>query len=537
MSLTPQHQDQPVLTTYGPRGASVSGDGMTPPELVIVLDFGAQYTQLIARRIRECHVYCEILPYDTPLEKIKERNPVGLILSGGPSSVYDDGAPQIDKAVYELGLPILGICYGMQAMAHDLGGKVSAATMKEFGKTRLEVLDPAVMFEGLNPELVCWMSHGDTVEAPPPGFTISAATESCPVAAMYDAERRFYAVQFHPEVVHTPWGTEVIRGFVEKVCKTNGLWHMESFVEQQVTLIREQVGTSQVVCGLSGGIDSCTVAALVHKAVGDQLVCIFVNHGLLRKGEAEDVQRKFAAAFNINLITIDAEERFLSRLAGVTDPERKRLIIGEEFVRVFEEEANKLTDAAFLAQGTLYPDVIESGTGKAAKIKTHHNVGLPEDMNFKLVEPLRFLFKDEVRSVAEELGLPTDMVWRQPFPGPGLAIRITGEVTKDRLDLLRSADWIIIDEIKRAGLYRKVWQSFAVLIPTKSVGVMGDQRTYAYPIVIRAVTSEDAMTADWARLPYEVLDRISSRIVNEVPGVNRVVLDITSKPPATIEWE
>ena len=438
MSLTPQHQDQPILTTYGPRGASVSGDGMTPPELVIVLDFGAQYTQLIARRIRECHVYCEILPYDTPLEKIRERGAV------------------------------LGICYGMQAMAHDLGGKVSAATMKEFGKTQLDVLDPTVLFDGLNPELVCWMSHGDTVEAPPPGFVVSAATESCPVAAMYDAERRFYAVQFHPEVVHTPWGTEVIRGFAERVCGTTGQWQMESFVEQQVGIIREQVGTSQVVCGLSGGIDSCTVAALVHKAVGDQLVCIFVNHGLLRKGEAEDVQRKFAAAFNINLITVDAEERFLSRLAGVTDPERKRLIIGEEFVRVFEEEANKLTDAAFLAQGTLYPDVIESGTGKAAKIKTHHNVGLPEDMNFKLVEPLRFLFKDEVRAVAEELGLPTDMVWRQPFPGPGLAIRITGEVTKDRLDLLRSADWIIIDEIKRAGLYRKVWQSFAVLIPTKA---------------------------------------------------------------------
>ncbi len=537
MSLTPQHQDQPVLTNYAPRGAAVSGDGMTPPELVLVLDFGAQYTQLIARRIRECHVYCEILPYDTPLDVIKSRGAVGLILSGGPSSVYDEGAPQIDRAVYDLGLPILGICYGMQAMAHDLGGKVSAATLKEFGKTRLDVLDPTVLFEGLNPELVCWMSHGDTVEAPPPGFVVAAATDNCPCAAMYDADRRFYAVQFHPEVVHTPWGTEVIRGFVEKVCGTQGLWHMESFVEQQVRLIREQVGASKVVCGLSGGIDSCTVAALMHKAVGDQLVCIFVNHGLLRKGEAEDVQRRFAAALNINLITVDAEERFLRRLAGVVDPEQKRKIIGEEFVRVFEEESCKLKDADFLAQGTLYPDVIESGTGKAAKIKTHHNVGLPEDMQFKLVEPLRFLFKDEVRAVAEELGLPTDLVWRQPFPGPGLAIRITGEVTKDRLDLLRSADWIIIDEIKRAGLYRKVWQSFAVLIPTKSVGVMGDQRTYAYPIVIRAVTSEDAMTADWARLPYEVLDRISSRIVNEVPGVNRVVLDITSKPPATIEWE
>ena len=535
MSLTPQHQDQPVLTNYTPGDAA--GEGVTPPELVLVLDFGAQYTQLIARRIRECHVYCEILPFDTSLDVIKSRGAVGLILSGGPSSVYDDDAPQIDKAIYDLGLPILGICYGMQAMAHDLGGKVSAATLKEFGKTQLSVQDPTVLFEGLNTDLVCWMSHGDTVEEAPPGFTVSASTESCPVAAMIDTKRRFYAVQFHPEVVHTPWGTEVIRGFVEKVCGTRGLWKMESFIDQQVRLIREQVGEHQVVCGLSGGIDSCTVAALVHKAIGDQLVCIFVNHGLLRKGEAEDVQRKFAAAFNINLITVDAEERFLRRLAGVIDPEQKRLIIGEEFVRVFEEESCKLKNATFLAQGTLYPDVIESGMGKAAKIKTHHNVALPEDMNFKLVEPLRFLFKDEVRAVAEELGLPTDMVWRQPFPGPGLAIRITGEVNKERLDLLRSADWIIIDEIKRAGLYRKVWQSFAVLIPTKSVGVMGDQRTYAYPIVLRAVTSEDAMTADWARLPYEVLDRISNRIVNEVPGVNRVVLDITSKPPATIEWE
>ena len=535
MSLTPQHPDPPAFLASP---STQEQGGATPEELVLVLDFGAQYTQLIARRIRECHAYCEILPFDTPLETIRKRNPIGLVFSGGPSSVYEPGAPQIDRAVYGLGLPILGICYGMQAMAHDLGGKVSAATLKEFGKTQLEVRDPTVLFEGLNPDLICWMSHGDTVEAPPPGFQVSAATENCPVAAMYDAARRFYAVQFHPEVVHTPWGTEVIRGFLEKACGARGLWTMESFIEQQVAIIRQQVGGSHVVCGLSGGIDSCTVAALVHKAVGDQLTCIFVNHGLLRKGEAEDVQRKFAAAFNINLVYVDAEERFLKRLEGVTDPERKRKIIGEEFVRVFEEESCKLTDATFLAQGTLYPDVIESGTKSAAKIKTHHNVGgLPEDMNFRLVEPLRFLFKDEVRAVAEELGLPTDMVWRQPFPGPGLAIRITGEVTKERLDLLRASDWIVIDEIKRSGLYRKVWQSFAVLVPTKSVGVMGDQRTYAYPIVLRVVTSEDAMTADWARLPYEVLDRISSRIVNEVPGINRVVLDITSKPPATIEWE
>jgi len=537
MSLTPQHPDPPAFLA-APTPTDPGAGGATPDELVLVLDFGAQYTQLIARRIRECRVYCEILPFDTPLDVIQKRNPVGLVFSGGPSSVYEPGAPQIAPAVYQMGLPILGICYGMQAMAHDLGGKVSAATLKEFGKTQLDVLDSTVLFEGLNPDLICWMSHGDTVEEPPPGFRVSAATENCPVAAMYDADRRFYAVQFHPEVVHTPWGTEVIRGFLEKVCGTHGLWTMESFIEQQVTAIRRQVGDSQVVCGLSGGIDSCTVAALVHKAVGDQLTCIFVNHGLLRKGEAEDVQRRLAAAFHINLVYVDAEERFLKRLEGVTDPERKRKIIGEEFVRVFEEESCKLRDATFLAQGTLYPDVIESGTKSAAKIKTHHNVGgLPENMNLKLVEPLRFLFKDEVRAVAEELGLPTDMVWRQPFPGPGLAIRITGEVTKERLELLRASDWIVIDEIKRSGLYRKVWQSFAVLVPTKSVGVMGDQRTYAYPIVLRVVTSEDAMTADWARLPYEVLDRISSRIVNEVPGINRVVLDITSKPPATIEWE
>ncbi len=511
----------------------------TPSEIVIILDFGAQYTQLIARRIRECHVYCEVIPYDTPVEKIIARKPLALVFSGGPSSVYEPNAPHIDKGVYELGLPILGICYGMQAMAQDLGAEVAAATRKEFGKTRLEVTTENLLFADLNPELVCWMSHGDTVECPPPGFTVLACTDNCPVAAMGDIERKFYAVQFHPEVVHTPWGTEIIRNFLEKICNATGLWNMGSFINAQIQNIREQVGNKHVVCGLSGGIDSTAVAALVSKAIGDQLTCIFVNHGLLRKGEEDDVQRRFAAAFNIKLIYVDAEERFLKRLAGVTDPERKRKIIGEEFVRVFEEEAGKLVDAEFLAQGTLYPDVIESGTKNAAKIKTHHNVGgLPDDMNFKLLEPMKFLFKDEVRAVSEELGVPTDLVWRQPFPGPGLAIRITGEVTKERLDMLRSADWIIIDEIKRAGLYRKVWQSFAVLTPgTSSVGVMGDQRTYAYPIVIRAVTSEDAMTAEWARLPYEVLERISSRIVNEVPGINRVVYDITSKPPSTIEWE
>ncbi|MDR3708547.1 MAG: glutamine-hydrolyzing GMP synthase [Capsulimonadaceae bacterium] len=508
-------------------------------ELIVVLDFGAQYTQLIARRIRECQVYCEILPYDVPLDTLLAKAPIGIVFSGGPASVYEPGAPHVDKRLYDLGLPILGICYGMQTMARDLGGVVTGATRKEFGKTRLEVVLKNDLFAGLNPELVCWMSHGDTVESPPPGFEVLAVTDNCPVAAMALPGKRFYAVQFHPEVVHTPWGTEIIRNFALNVCKASGSWTMESFIESQVRSIREQVGDKRVVCGLSGGIDSCTVAALVHKAIGEQLTCIFVNHGMLRKIEADQVRDKFARAFNINLIYVDAEERFLARLAGVTDPERKRMIIGEEFVRVFEEQAEALRGADFLAQGTLYPDVIESGTKSAAKIKTHHNVGgLPEDMHFKLLEPMKYLFKDEVRKVAEELGLPSDMVWRQPFPGPGLAIRITGEVTRERLEILRNADWIVIDEIKRAGLYRKVWQSFAVLTPgTSSVGVMGDQRTYAYPIVLRAVASEDAMTAEWARLPYEVLERISNRIVNEVPGVNRVVYDITSKPPATIEWE
>jgi GMP synthase (glutamine-hydrolysing) len=510
-----------------------------PNELIIVLDFGAQYTQLIARRIREANVYCEILPYDASVEKIVSKKPIGIVFSGGPASVYAPDAPKVDQAIYELGLPILGICYGMQTMAYDLGGTVAQAELKEFGKTQLEVLVENDLFAGLNPELVCWMSHGDTVEQAPPGFKTLAATDNCPVAAMADEQRRFYAVQFHPEVVHTPWGSDIIRNFANRVCGATGQWNMGSFIETQIKLIRQQVGTGRVVCGLSGGIDSCAVAALVNRAIGDQLTCIFVNHGLLRKEEAERVQNNFAKAFNINLVYVDAQERFLNRLKGVTDPERKRKIIGEEFVRVFEEEARKLKGADYLAQGTLYPDVIESGTKNAAKIKTHHNVGgLPDDMKFKLLEPMKYLFKDEVRRVAEELGLPSDMVWRQPFPGPGLAIRITGEVTFERLEILRRADWIVVDEIKRAGLYRSVWQSFAVLTPgTSSVGVMGDHRTYAYPIVLRVVSSEDAMTADWARLPYAVLDKISNRIVNEVPGINRVVYDITSKPPATIEWE
>jgi GMP synthase (glutamine-hydrolysing) len=509
-----------------------------PEENVVILDFGAQYTQLIARRVRECRVYCEIVPSDTPLEAILARKPMGIIFSGGPSSCYEPGAPVVDPAVYDAGVPVLGICYGMQLMSRQLGGEVVPADKREYGKTPLDVSDDTDLFAGLNRELVCWMSHGDSVLQPPPGFAVTAATPSVPVAAIANKERRLFGVQFHPEVVHTPWGTEIIRNFLYNWCGAKGLWTMASFIEEAVGAIREQVGDKRVVCGLSGGIDSCTVAALVHKAIGDQLTCIFVNTGLLRKDEGTQVRDAFAKAFNINLVYADEKERFLAKLKGVTDPEQKRKIIGREFVQVFDEIAAKVEDTDFLAQGTLYPDVIESGTKNAAKIKTHHNVGgLPENMRMKLVEPLRFLFKDEVRRVAEELGLPSDMVWRQPFPGPGLAIRVIGEVTFERLEILRHADSIVVEEIKKAGLYRRVWQSFAVLPDTRSVGVMGDQRTYEYPIVLRVVSSEDAMTADWARLPYEVLERISNRIVGEVKGVNRVVYDITSKPPGTIEWE
>jgi GMP synthase (glutamine-hydrolysing) len=509
-----------------------------PEENVVVLDFGAQYTQLIARRVRECRVYCEIVPSDTDLDKIIERNPIGIVFSGGPSSCYDEGAPQVDPRIYDLGIPVLGICYGMQLMSLQLGGDVVPADKREYGKTPLDVADDTDLFAGLNRELVCWMSHGDSVLKPPTGFAVTASTPGVPVAAIANKERRLFGVQFHPEVVHTPWGTEIIRNFLYNWCGAKGLWTMASFIEEAVAAVRAQVGDRRVVCGLSGGIDSCTVAALVHKAIGDQLTCIFVNTGLLRKDEGTQVRQQFADAFNIKLVYADEKERFLNKLTGVTDPEKKRKIIGNEFVQVFDEIAGTIENVDYLAQGTLYPDVIESGTGKAAKIKTHHNVGgLPENMRMKLVEPLRFLFKDEVRRVAEELGLPSDMVWRQPFPGPGLAIRVLGEVTFDKLEIIRNADAIVSEEIKKAGLYRRVWQSFAVLPDTRSVGVMGDQRTYEYPIVLRVVSSEDAMTADWARLPYEVLERISNRIVSEVHGVNRVVYDITSKPPGTIEWE
>lgn len=511
---------------------------LTEQELVIVLDFGGQYSHLIARRIRELKVFCEMLPFSTPVEEIIKKKPKGVVFSGGPSSVYQDNAPVCDPAFYEMGIPVLGICYGMQLMAQQLGGRVSRANHREYGKTELTVMDGSNLLSSLDKVEQCWMSHGDLVESPPPGFTVTARTVKAPVAAMALPVKNLYAVQFHPEVVHTPKGQDILKAFLYDICGCRGLWTMGSFLERTVAEIREQVGDRKVLCALSGGVDSSVAAVMVQKAIGDQLTCVFVDHGLLRKDEALQVQRTFREKFRMNLIFVDARERFLFKLAGVTDPEQKRKIIGEEFIRVFEDEAARLGDVDFLVQGTLYPDVVESGTSTAAVIKSHHNVGcLPEDMRFELVEPLRWLFKDEVRVLGEEMGLPEEVVWRQPFPGPGMAVRILGRITPTKVAVIQAADAIVEQEIRKAGLYRQIWQSFAVLPDMKSVGVMGDERTYAHTVVIRAVNSVDAMTADWVRLPYEVLESISSRIVSEIKEINRVVYDITSKPPATIEWE
>jgi len=514
-------------------GSAVTGD----LDRVLVVDFGAQYAHLIARRVREAHVYSEIVPRDVTAAQVRDRNPLGIILSGGPPSVYAEDAYDLDRDILELGIPILGICYGHMILAQALGGTVARTGAAEYGRAELAV-NGGLLFAGQPDQQFVWMSHGDTVTAAPEGFRVTAATVGSPVAAMEHEGRAIYGVQFHPEVVHTERGQDILKQFLYQACGARPTWTHVGIIEQSVAAIRAAVGKDRVICGLSGGVDSSVAAAMVHKAIGDQLVCVFVDHGLLRKGEAAQVEETFRTTFRTNLVRVEAEDRFLERLAGVADPEEKRKIIGETFIRVFEEVASSFKDARFLVQGTLYPDVIESGTKDAAMIKSHHNVGgLPDDMELELIEPLRDLFKDEVRAVGEELGLPEEIVWRQPFPGPGLAVRIIGEVTRERLDVLRSADAIVLEEIRRAGLYRELWQTFGILPAIRSVGVQGDGRTYAYPLIVRAVTSDDAMTADWARLPYDVLERISSRVINEVPGINRVAYDISSKPPATIEWE
>jgi GMP synthase (glutamine-hydrolysing) len=508
---------------------------------VVVLDYGGQYSQLIARRVRECGVFSELLPHHVGAAEVARRRPKGVILSGGPASVYADGAPPLEPALLELGVPVLGICYGMQLLALELGGRVQGAEVGEFGRSQLTVAEPGRLLAGTPGEQTCWMSHRDTVFAPPPGFTALAASTASPVAAFESAERGIYGIQFHPEVVHTPYGQQVLTNFLTEICGCEQGWSPASVIEDQIERIRAQVGEhGRAICGLSGGVDSSVAALLVHRAIGDRLTCVFVDHGLMRKNEGAQVVQAFRDHFKVPLVAVDAEDRFLAKLQGVSDPERKRKIIGAEFIRVFEEEAARLDDVQFLVQGTLYSDVIESGGGTgAATIKSHHNVGgLPEDLQFGLVEPLRALFKDEVRAVGAQLGLPERLVWRQPFPGPGLAIRVVGgEATKERLDILREADAILQEEIRNAGLYRDLWQSFCVLPDIRTVGVQGDERTYGHVIAIRAVTSDDAMTADWARLPYDLLEQIASRMINEIRPVGRVVLDITSKPPGTIEWE
>jgi len=525
----------------------IRGGPVAAAEEVVVIDYGGQYSQLIARRVRDCGVFSELIPHHVPLAEIARRKPRGIILSGGPASVYAPDAPPLERGLLELGVPVLGICYGMQLLVHELGGRVEEAEVGEFGRSELHVAHGGVLLAGMPREQTCWMSHRDTVFEPPPGFTALASSSGSPVAAVEDAEGGVYGIQFHPEVVHTPYGQEILTRFLTDVCGCEPTWSAASIVEEQVRRIREQVGEGSVICGLSGGVDSSVAALLVHRAVGEQLTCVFVDHGLMRKDEGEQVVSTFRDTFKVPLVAVDAERRFLQKLEGVVEPEAKRKAIGAEFIRVFEEEAAKLADsgeghdeARFLVQGTLYSDVIESGGGTgAATIKSHHNVGgLPDDLRFELVEPLRALFKDEVRAVGAELGLPERLVWRQPFPGPGLAIRIVGgEATKERLDVLREADHILQEEIRRAGLYRELWQSFCVLPDIRTVGVQGDERTYGYVVVVRAVTSDDAMTADWARLPYDLLETIASRMINELREVNRVVLDITSKPPGTIEWE
>jgi GMP synthase (glutamine-hydrolysing) len=512
----------------------------TATDEVVVLDYGGQYSQLIARRVRECGVFSELLPHHVGAEGVARRRPKGVILSGGPASVYADGAPPLERELLELGVPVLGICYGMQLLARELGARVEGAEVGEFGRSQLTVTETGRLLDGTPREQTCWMSHRDTVFAPPPGFRALASSTASPVAAFESLERGIYGIQFHPEVVHTPYGQQVLQNFLERVCGCELGWSPRSVMEEQIERIAAQVGDGRAICGLSGGVDSSVAALLVHRAVGDRLTCVFVDHGLMRKHEGEQVVRAFRDHFKVPLVAVDASERFLAQLKGVSDPEEKRKRIGTEFIRVFEEEAAKLPDVQFLVQGTLYSDVIESGGGTgAATIKSHHNVGgLPEDLQLELVEPLRTLFKDEVRAVGAELGLPERLVWRQPFPGPGLAIRIVGgEATRERLEILREADAILQDEIRKAGLYRELWQSFCVLPDIRTVGVQGDSRTYGNVIVIRAVTSDDAMTADWARLPYDLLEQIASRMISEIRAVGRVVLDITSKPPGTIEWE